>query len=103
MAGQHVPEEFLGQILRDGKWLDYARGHEASARTWYEADPANRRVVDWIYKERILMPAPTTCRHCQRAIVNDPRQGWIDAEQLQRLATPLAKNGYGQYLMGLLK
>ncbi|WP_300646866.1 glucose-1-phosphate thymidylyltransferase RfbA [Paenalcaligenes sp.] len=31
------------------------------------------------------------------------RQGWIDAEQLQRLATPLAKNGYGQYLMGLLK
>ena len=31
------------------------------------------------------------------------RQGWIDAEQLQRLATPLAKNSYGQYLMGLLK
>ena len=31
------------------------------------------------------------------------RQGWIDAEQLNRLATPLAKNGYGQYLLGLLK
>ena len=31
------------------------------------------------------------------------RQGWINAEQLQKLATPLAKNGYGQYLLGLLK
>jgi glucose-1-phosphate thymidylyltransferase len=26
------------------------------------------------------------------------RQGWIDAEQLEKLAAPLAKNGYGQYL-----
>ena len=31
------------------------------------------------------------------------RQGWISAEQLKKLATPLAKNGYGQYLMRLLK
>jgi glucose-1-phosphate thymidylyltransferase len=31
------------------------------------------------------------------------RQGWIDAAQLQRLAAPLAKNGYGQYLLGLLQ
>jgi glucose-1-phosphate thymidylyltransferase len=31
------------------------------------------------------------------------RNGWIGAEQLQRLAQPLAKNGYGQYLLGLLK
>ncbi|MDD2499430.1 MAG: glucose-1-phosphate thymidylyltransferase RfbA [Geobacter sp.] len=31
------------------------------------------------------------------------RQGWIDAEQLTQLAAPLAKNGYGQYLMRLLK
>ena len=31
------------------------------------------------------------------------RQGWITAEQLQRLADPLKKNGYGQYLLGLLK
>ncbi len=30
-------------------------------------------------------------------------QGWIDAAQLQQLAAPLAKNGYGQYLLGLLK
>jgi glucose-1-phosphate thymidylyltransferase len=31
------------------------------------------------------------------------RQGWINAAQLQQLAQPLAKNGYGQYLLSLLK
>jgi len=30
-------------------------------------------------------------------------QNWIDASALQKLATPLAKNGYGQYLLNLLK
>jgi len=30
-------------------------------------------------------------------------QRWIDAAALQKLATPLAKNGYGQYLLNLLK
>jgi len=30
-------------------------------------------------------------------------QGWIDADQILKLATPLAKNGYGQYLLSLLK
>ena len=29
--------------------------------------------------------------------------GWIDADQLRELAHPLAKNGYGQYLLGLLE
>jgi len=31
------------------------------------------------------------------------RNGWIDAAQLQRLAAPLQKSGYGQYLLGLLE
>lgn len=31
------------------------------------------------------------------------RQGWIDAEQVVRLAEPMAKNGYGRYLLGLLR
>jgi glucose-1-phosphate thymidylyltransferase len=31
------------------------------------------------------------------------RQGWIDAAQLEQLAKPLAKSGYGQYLEGLLR
>ena len=30
-------------------------------------------------------------------------QKWINAEQLQKLAKPLAGNGYGQYLLNLLK
>lgn len=31
------------------------------------------------------------------------RAGWIDAEQLERLAQPMLKNGYGHYLQNLLK
>lgn len=31
------------------------------------------------------------------------RQNWITAQQLEKLALPLAKNGYGQYLIRLLK
>jgi glucose-1-phosphate thymidylyltransferase len=31
------------------------------------------------------------------------RAGWIDASQLERLAAPLAKSGYGAYLMNVLR
>ena len=31
------------------------------------------------------------------------RAGWISAEQVERLAEPLKKNGYGQYLLAMLK
>ncbi len=31
------------------------------------------------------------------------RMNWIDAAQLEKLAQPLAKNGYGKYLLSLLK
>ncbi len=30
------------------------------------------------------------------------QQGWLSAEQLQRQASALGKNGYGQYLLSLL-
>ena len=30
------------------------------------------------------------------------RNQWIDAQQLERLAEPLSKNGYGKYLKRLL-
>ncbi|MDX8128398.1 glucose-1-phosphate thymidylyltransferase RfbA [Methylomonas sp. EFPC1] len=30
------------------------------------------------------------------------RSGWVGDEQIEKLAKPLAKNGYGQYLLGLL-
>jgi glucose-1-phosphate thymidylyltransferase len=31
------------------------------------------------------------------------RQGWIGAAELEKLASPLSKNGYGRYLLNLLK
>ncbi|MBM4190449.1 MAG: glucose-1-phosphate thymidylyltransferase RfbA [Betaproteobacteria bacterium] len=31
------------------------------------------------------------------------RSGWIDTEQMRRLAEPLAKSGYGRYLLALLE
>jgi glucose-1-phosphate thymidylyltransferase len=31
------------------------------------------------------------------------RQGWIDSDQLERLALPLRKSGYGDYLLLLLR
>ena len=31
------------------------------------------------------------------------RAGWINTEHLQKLAAPLAKNGYGQYLQRIIE
>ncbi|MDZ3823536.1 MAG: glucose-1-phosphate thymidylyltransferase RfbA [Pseudoxanthomonas sp.] len=31
------------------------------------------------------------------------QQGWIDADRVRALAAPLAKNGYGQYLLAMLE
>ena len=31
------------------------------------------------------------------------RMGWINSEELEKLASPLIKNGYGQYLMSLIR
>jgi glucose-1-phosphate thymidylyltransferase len=31
------------------------------------------------------------------------RQGWIDDDQLRRIAAPLAKSGYGQYLLRIIE
>jgi glucose-1-phosphate thymidylyltransferase len=49
-----------------------------------------------------------TIEHRQGLKVSCPeeiafRNQWIDANQLQRLATPLAKNDYGRYLLGLIE
>ena len=56
MADTYVPETFLGQIFHEGEWLDYARGHEPESRRWQAGDRLNRRVVDWIRKENLLIP-----------------------------------------------
>jgi glucose-1-phosphate thymidylyltransferase len=49
-----------------------------------------------------------TIEHRQGLKVSCPEEiafhmRWINPEQLERLATPLAKNAYGQYLLGLLR
>ncbi|MFN8954225.1 MAG: glucose-1-phosphate thymidylyltransferase RfbA [Burkholderiales bacterium] len=51
--------------------------------------------IDTLQKRQGLMVA------CPEEIAF--HQQWIDAAALQKLAAPLTKNGYGQYLLGLLK
>jgi hypothetical protein len=56
MPKGYVLEEYVGQILDDGQWLDYARGTEQASRTWQENDPVNRRVVHWINRHVLIPP-----------------------------------------------
>jgi hypothetical protein len=42
----------LGQIWRDGGWLDYARDTPEAAIRWAQREPvALARVVDWVSRE----------------------------------------------------
>ena len=53
-----VPREYLGQILIDGQWLDYARGTEEEARSWIKNySVGEARVVDWIDKKKVIFLA----------------------------------------------
>jgi glucose-1-phosphate thymidylyltransferase len=45
-------------------------------------------------RQGLMVACPEEIAYCQK---------WIDAQALQKLAEPLAKNGYGQYLINLLK
>lgn len=115
-----------GLYFYDGQASDYAASLTPSARGELEITDLNRRYLEagrlhleplgrgyaWLdtgtYQS--LLEASTfieTIEARQGLRVCCPeeiayRNGWIDGEQLQRLAEPLAMNGYGEYLLGLL-
>ncbi len=115
-----------GLYFYDGHASDYAASLKPSARGELEITDLNRRYLEqgrlhlealgrgyaWLdtgtYQS--LLEASTfieTIEARQGLRVCCPEEiaygnGWIDGEQLRRLAEPLAKNGYGEYLLGLL-
>lgn len=115
-----------GLYFYDGHASDYAASLKPSARGELEITDLNRRYLEqgrlhlealgrgyaWLdtgtYQS--LLEAATfieTIEARQGLRVCCPEEiaygnGWIDGEQLRRLAEPLAKNGYGEYLLGLL-
>lgn len=115
-----------GLYFYDGKVCDYAAQLKPSARGELEITDLNRCYLDagelhleplgrgfaWLDTgtHQSLLEASTfieTIEARQGLRVCCPeeiawQQGWIDAAQLEALAKPLAKNGYGQYLLSLL-
>ena len=115
-----------GLYFYDNDVLDVARDLKPSPRGEYEITDVNRAYLErgdlhvelmgrgfaWLDTgtHESLMQAGTfiqTIQDRQGLMVACPeeiawRQGWIDDEQLERLAAPLAKSTYGRYLRGLL-
>ena len=116
-----------GLYFYDGRAADFAAELKPSPRGELEITDLNRRYLDdgTLMLERMgrgyawldtgthesLVEASTyiqTIENRQGLKVCCPEEiaflsGWIDTEQLLRLAAPLAKNGYGQYLQQLAK
>ena len=116
-----------GLYFYDGRASDYAASLKPSARGELEITDLNRRYLEdgSLHLEKMgrgfawldtgthesLVEASTyieTIEKRQGLRVCCPEEiafsnGWIGAGQLRELATPLAKNGYGQYLLSLLE
>jgi glucose-1-phosphate thymidylyltransferase len=116
-----------GLYFYDQQVCDFASGIKPSARGELEITDVNRRYLElgqlnveimgrgyaWLDTgtHDSLLEASSfiaTLQKRQGLQVACPeeiafRQGWISAEQLAVLADPLKKNGYGQYLLSLLK
>ena len=116
-----------GLYFYDGRASTFARGLKPSARGELEITDLNRcylaegtlrleklgRGHAWLdtgTHESLLQAANfmETIEQRQGLRVCCPEEvaflnGWIDAAQLEALARPLAKNGYGEYLLGLIE
>ena len=116
-----------GLYFYDEQVADVARGLKPSARGELEITDLNRAYLEvgklnvelmgrgyaWLdtgTHESLLDASQfiATLEHRQGLKVACPeeiayRQKWIDAKQLESLAEPLAKNGYGQYLLRVLR
>lgn len=115
-----------GLYFYDNQVVDMARELRPSARGELEITDLNRLYLEqgklnveimgrgyaWLdtgTHESLLQASQfiATLEHRQGLKVACPeeiayRQGWIDAERVEKLAQPLLKNGYGQYLMRIL-
>ena len=116
-----------GLYFYDGRASEYAAALEPSPRGELEITDLNRCYLeaDALHLEKMgrgyawldtgthesLVEASSfieTIEKRQGLRVSCPEEiayfnGWIDAAQLEKLATPLARNGYGQYLLSLLR
>jgi glucose-1-phosphate thymidylyltransferase len=115
-----------GLYFYDGRAPEFAAGLKPSPRGELEITDLNRRYLEdgslhlekmgrgyaWLdtgTHESLLQAGNfiETIEQRQGLRVACPEEiaytkGWIDAAQLEALARPLAKNGYGQYLLSLL-